>query len=289
MGKIVFFGDSFFAQPYKWKNFLNTTIEKPEKHWPLVRLISTRLDIPLRVFAEAGSSLKFTFQKFHDYTSSPMYKEDDILCIVTTSKNRYTDAEKQLYVSGGQSQVNELIKKYKLQALEAKNSEERNLHLENAFYLEKHKDHIEWYCTLSNNYTIDIDLLGLVNSIKVFSLTHTNKIFIINAFEMDDRTSSLYQGIENTDTFKNIYVEGGLFQHSVEEFDVKNASELEWKDERRVNHFSPDNRIVLAEMLVEIIKTGNKDFFDPTKFHKKMFRSLKEMNSFYNFHPDDYI
>lgn len=288
MSKLVFFGDSFFASPQKWRYFLDTHKAKPEKHWSLARLIASQLNERFHVLAESGSSQKFTFQKFNEYTTSPLYKEDDTFCIVTTSRNRFTDPVKFLHIAGSDSLERE-IRENKNKAANAKHFEEQKVYLENIFYLEKNKDHIDWYCSYANNYPIDMDLLGFVSFIKTFSLTHKNKICVINAFEMNERTSTWYNSIENTEKFTRVYVDGGLFKHSVQEFDVKDCSEIKWDDERRANHFSPENRKILAEMLVEVIKTGNSDLFDITKFQKKMYKSLKEMNQFYNFHPHEMI
>ena len=284
MKKLVCFGDSFIASEF-WPSSLNPI--------SIANHLQSKLNIPIVNYGVLGSSIEYSIIKFLEYTKSKVYDPDDIIIFIVTFENRFYNQELDIHVSTI-GQVPTLINNYINYIRDTKRFDLTNTKIRSIYekinYLEKNEKHIDWnfmrYNGLNNFDIESLTCLGLLNT---WSSSNSNKIVVVNAFELDRQAWNHIKIFNQSDNFLPILLPGGLTEYSVNEFSNPDITSHDWKEECRVNHFSPENREVIADLLSMVIQQNDTTAFDTSLIKSKIHNNFKDILSAYQVDCTQYV
>lgn len=264
MKKLVCFGDSFIDST---KKFL----------YPVATILKNKLNLPLINYGVSGSGIQYSLIKFLEYTRSDLYDKDDIIIFVVSNRNRFYNQKLDIHVSGA-GYISFVIDGSKDQLANPDISdEERNIHLQKVKFLEENKKYIDWTCTNFNDFSIDTESLSCLGLLNTWASHNVNKFIVMNAFDIDPDSKDYLKLFKQTNNFLPILIDGGLKKYSVNEFVEKKINMLKWADECRVNHLSPVNREIFANLLVSVINTNDISMFDESLFQTRMYNNFDDI------------
>jgi len=261
MKKLIVLGDSFAN--YEWVN-------RDSEGW--AGYISEILNIPLINFGISGSATNYSFDKFIKYTKSTEYDPEDIIIFVPSGDQRiYT--ENMYNPRLGIFYSYDFEDKWQVEKDWAKNN------LESAIW------------------TVDNLLDGKINYefIKTISFlsqwahqNKTNRLFIIRAFvpldngEDIEKLTELITPLENFFPLLNHNTSLGVI--SVAEF--KDNSLLTYSQSKnkgadfRINHLSKENRLILADIISQILSTSDISLFKKELFIKHIYKTKDDIDRY---------
>jgi hypothetical protein len=256
---------------------------KPIGQQPIAVQVSNLLNLSLKSYATSGSGIKYSFRKFLEYITSTEYSTTDIFLVNLSSPERYYDYFSDSHLLSYGNNVDRRITELERQLKNEKDNVARRVLEEKIFHLKQNKDGINWYLANATMYdSFPYDMIGFLSFMKSFCASSNNKLVVVNGFRLDfDRVDDFYKKyFTNTQNFLFLYIEEGLFRLSVNEF--KNTT-INWEDEVRANHFCPENRTIIANMLADIYKTCDVSNFDETKLHSGLFDNMDDIVKKYNY------
>lgn len=282
MKKLVCFGDSFIGPKWMMSKELDSI--------PIATHLQNKLNIPIINYGILGSSIQYSLIKFLEYTKSHDYDPDDIIIFIITRKNRFYNQKLNLHVSSI-GQMNAIINNYKRDISEnlMRNDTELKSVYKKIVYLEETQKYIEWAMMNFHDYNIDTVLLSCLGLINTWTLSNPNKTIVLNSFDLDLITWSHVPSFKQTANFLPIILQNGLYQYSEAEFIDKVSSSLDWHKECRVNHFSPENREIIADLLFKVLEYNDISMFDTRLIRSKLHNDFDDVIKKYNITPNQFI
>lgn len=284
MKKLVCFGDSFIGSQWMMSKELDSIPIAIATH------LQNKLNIPIINYGILGSSIQYSLIKFLEYAKSPDYDPDDIIIFIITRKNRFYNQKLNLHVSAI-GQMNTIINNYKRDIGEnlIRNNTELKSVYKKIVYLEETQKYIEWAMMNFHDYNIDTVLLSCLGLINTWTLSNPNKTVVLNSFDLDLITWSHVPSFKQTANFLPIILQNGLYQYSEAEFIDKVSSSLDWHKECRVNHFSPENREIIADLLFKVLEYNDISMFDTRLIRSNLHNDFDDVIKKYNITPNQFI
>ena len=279
MKKIVCFGDSF----------IDSTSWFGKNASSISTMLQQKLNIPLVNYGLVGSSIQYSLLKFLEYTKSEIYDPNDLILFVITNKNRFYKQDLDIHISGVR-QTPHIINDYKSKVTNPNLTDtEVRLFYQKILYLEENEKYIDWSCMHFNEFDIDIESLTCLGLLNTWATSKTNKLIVMNAFALDNNTWDQSSVFKQSANFLPILLKGGLKKYSVNEFIDKEISSLNWQEECRINHFSPDNREIISDMLVKVISHNDSSVFDTELINTSMYNDFVDIKIKYGLVPHQFI
>lgn len=253
MKKLVVFGDSFANYHFGNDEY------NPSKSW--ANLVSQKFEIPILNYGISGSSLQFSLHKFFEYYQSKNYNSDDIIIFLlgdSVSRGFAVDMPPHLGVSAAMS----------------KNHYQEKEDIE---WLSKNQESFFWSQISLFSEDINFELVQTASVLSVWAKKNvSNKVIVIRNFatKINLKIEKLNKNLNST---KNFYLfldpKYNLFDISRKEFSSLLSKEHITTYDNRINHFSECNRKVLADIVTDVLLTGDVTLFDINKFHSAIYKT----------------
>ena len=259
MKKIVGFGDSFI-------NYGSLGIDIVDSiSW--LNDLGLKLNLPVINYGCSGSAIDYSLHKFFQYYTSDEYDPNDIIVFVTTepvSRNfTVTMPNPRLGVCTGQ-QENPTFTKVEEQ------------------YVKENVEKIFWHQFHCSNGEMNFKFIQTCSALQVWAESHSsNKLLLLRGFaHYTDENIEKYDVIiyPTTNFFPCIKFDQNLFTISMNEFtDLKLFNDLNNSYDSRQNHLTKSNRDILVSIVDEILKTGNTNLLDKSKFQDSLYKNKKDI------------
>ena len=248
MKKLVLFGDSFANMNGSWAS-----------HTAIL------VGCPLVNFGHCASAIDYSLDQFAQYVTSLEYDVDDIIIFVITSPHR-------LHVPGMPSPA---------------------LSVGPEWCVPTTNEEVAWINTNKNWFNETISKLDghasfnipkAIAILQSWASTHANNTVVaIQAFH-DLSKFNLRDLVQQTNNFYPITMHPLLIDVSMAEF---SSPELHTRcalktAEKRTNHLSGINLVLLAEMIADVIKHSDTSYYDPTRFIKNLYLTEDDYNKYEN-------
>lgn len=268
MKKLVVFGDSFAN--YDW-------VQDETSHLSWATILSLNLNLPLINYGVSGSGLNYSMSRFLDYVYSENYDSSDIIIWVTSHEHRlYTTTMHHPHLG---SFYNFPPKKLS------------NMFGKDRQWIDENEKHALW--AIDNYYdpTINYSLLKIVSFFKQWARSNKNATVILlkgqHYLKGGEKIHSFLDHITEHDNFFPILKqENSLDVISFNEFiDVKLQQYMLSKNgsrpgvDRRVNHLSEINRLILAKQLTNIITHRSSEHWDGSEYKKHIYCTKQDINN----------
>lgn len=252
MKKIVVFGDSYAKMNGSWTDVLGSN-----------------LSLPVVNYGYAGSALGYSLLQLAKYTASSERDDSDIIIFAMTAQTRlYSDSMPSPALCVGRHDGHG-------------NFDEKRWHDQNI-------DCFEWAQVNLFNQSINFETLKILTVLQSWALHHpSSTVIAIQAFPfnvtpiitMSDfvKDSANFVALLNKPTLTNIsmdeFVTIDLFNQC-----VSNGHGLE----KRTNHLSECNLILLAEMIANVILYRSSAYYDTRRFNKNLYLTKEDYDHYEN-------
>jgi len=252
MRTIRIYGDSFaFA----------ATFNNIKMGWG--KMLGDLLSLPVHNSAVSGGSTEYAIKSFINDIENNLIGDDDIIIYVPSSPGR-------LYFSYQLNVAPNTAGPYTHKTFYFNPTESREWYWEN-------KSHIEWWMVNNDRDMQIITFESYIQLLKNFAISKPNcTVIVLPAFH-----SSKY----NQDIFNNLpphnFLRANINLSTVSQIEIDDTTEYDYfkwtkftKVDSRVNHLTQINLTILANLLVESIKTLNIDNITYDKFQTNIIKTI---------------
>jgi len=236
-------------------------------------MLENLLDIPVKNNAQSGSCTEYAIKLFLSDIQNNVIGDDDIIIYVPSSLGR-------LYFS---YQLNELPESASFYQVPPK-----YIPKSHTWYWES-KDHIEWWMINNDRYMQSITFKSYINLLKMFAMSNPKFTVIV----LPTQYTSDYVPDVSENIAVNNFLKPNIFLSDIAENEITNISGFnfhEWikytKADPRANHLTQPNLTILANLLVESIKTLNIDNITTDKFQTNIISPIKSKEEYLKYVSD---
>jgi hypothetical protein len=266
MKKIIVFGDSYVR--YDWVSEKTDILS-----WPFY--LSKNLNLPIINFGISGSGLNYSMVEFNKYLNSENYDNNDIIVWALTNEQRLYDPTMPHPSLGIFYNLLDVI---------------HHRSLEEQKWINENKKHALWSMENILHPSINYNILKIVSFLKVWANQNKNNTvvvircfrtlpggeFINNLLSIIDEGSNFFPILNDNDTLSNIsgreFKKSNLHQYMLQK--NINSPGLDY----RVNHLSPENRIILANQIFNIITNKSLKYWNRSEFKENLYSNEKEVD-----------
>ena len=252
MKKLVVFGDSFANLPYD------------DPQW--ADMLATKMNIPCLNLGAAGSSLGYGFHQFCMYSVSREYDAEDVIVFILTGSKRIYTQDMPTPALGV------------LQRTSPVPSEKE--------WIAENLEPALWAVEKIYNTEINYELIKTICYLKTWAASRKNMVVVIPAFDdVSYINKQELNDIKPTANFIPLQMPGypelpTLYTISEREYgtDWQSAKDQNFKSvmsgrDRRTNHLSQCNLVILADMLFDVITYADRSKYDIARFEKHFLKA----------------